>query len=334
MSRTAQILAGITKDMRGIEVAPWFAPLAPKREGFNCLAVDVFDRETLITRAKADPNIPAAGVDLIEEVDFVGSATEIADMVPSSDHGAFDYIVSSHNFEHLPNPIRFLQGCQRLLKEGGVISMAVPDARACFDHFRPHTTTVDWLVAFKQQRTKPSPEQIFEARAYISMLRQNDADIGAFSIDDDRSSIFATGDLAAEYRLWQAAKDADEYCDVHCSVMTPASFELLIFECARLGLVSLGIESISGPVGCEFYVRLVNRTNLAFSGNVNALRTKLMQRIWEERASAPTPAPAEPAPAPVRKTAQSLRKRISLRYYHPLKALISDRLRGGRPPGP
>ena len=121
MTRNEQILRGLNKSMRGLEIAPYFSPLAPKRDGYNCTTLDVFDREELVRRAAADPNIPEEGLGRIEPVDFVGSATEIADLVPSPEHGAFDYIVSSHNFEHLPNPIRFLQGCERLLKPSGIL---------------------------------------------------------------------------------------------------------------------------------------------------------------------------------------------------------------------
>ncbi|OIQ69749.1 ubiquinone biosynthesis O-methyltransferase [mine drainage metagenome] len=110
--------------------------------------LDVFDRETLQKRGAADMQQNWRDMSLLDEVDYVGSATEVASLVPTELHGTFDYIVSSHNFEHLPNPIKFLQGCASLLKPGGLITMAVPDHRACFDYFRPHTVIGDWLEAY------------------------------------------------------------------------------------------------------------------------------------------------------------------------------------------
>ena len=258
MTRSAQILQGITKEMRGIEIAPWFAPIAPKREGFNCLALDVFDRETLLQRAKDDPNIP--GVDLLETVDIVGSATEIADLIPEKEHGTFDYIVSSHNFEHLPNPIKFLQGVEKILKPGGVLSMAVPDKRACFDFFRPLSTIVNWLSAYRDDRSKPTNEQLFEYHAFMSVLSKDGNESRAFSIHDDLDRVHVSGDLRPAYDIWRQTPKTDEYRDAHCSVMTPSSFILLINECRFLGLTSMEIESVSEPAGCEFYVRLINRT--------------------------------------------------------------------------
>ena len=158
MDRKSIILRGISKSHRGIEVAPWFAPIAPKREGYQCLSLDVFDTATLRTRGAANPEIGEGRVHEIEDVDLVGSATEIASLVTAKrEAGTFDYVVSSHNFEHLPNPIRFLQGCQTVLKRGGVLSMALPDRRACFDYFRPVTTTAEWIEAFTQDRRAPTP---------------------------------------------------------------------------------------------------------------------------------------------------------------------------------
>src|SRR5580658_539233 len=138
MDRREQILKHITKRQRGIEIGPWFAPLAAKRDGYNCLSFDVFDTETLRKNAEGDPFVDSSCVSSIEGVDIVGSSTEICDIIAArGELSTFDYIVSSHNLEHLPNPIRFLQGCHKVLKPGGYLSMAVPDKRACFDYFRP-----------------------------------------------------------------------------------------------------------------------------------------------------------------------------------------------------
>ncbi|VVM08465.1 hypothetical protein MAMC_02180 [Methylacidimicrobium cyclopophantes] len=103
-----------------IEIGPWFAPIFPKKEGYPCLVLDLYDRKTLQERAERDPYIPRERIPDIEEVDLVGSASEIAEIVAAHyPLSSFAYIISSHNFEHLPNPIRFLQGCAKVLKPGG-----------------------------------------------------------------------------------------------------------------------------------------------------------------------------------------------------------------------
>ena len=142
MDRNEGVLKYITREQRGIEIGPFHNPLVPRRLGYRPVIVDVFDKETLRARALGDPNIPKDSIELIEEVDIVGSCTDLADLIRSKyDLGSFDYVVSSHNFEHLPDPIRFLRSCEMVLRPGGFLSMAVPDRRACFDYFRPVTTS-------------------------------------------------------------------------------------------------------------------------------------------------------------------------------------------------
>lgn len=113
MSRIDQIIRHIDTSRLGIEVAPYFAPILSKRHGFDVLSLDIFDEEKLRELALNDPGILAEWADRIEPVDIVGDASNIGAMIQGRGiAGEIAYIVSSHNFEHLPNPIKFLQGVQ------------------------------------------------------------------------------------------------------------------------------------------------------------------------------------------------------------------------------
>jgi SAM-dependent methyltransferase len=256
MERNAKILGNIDKAMLGIEVAPWLAPLAPKSEGYNVRTLDVFDRATLLARAKTSPETSHRDMSLLEDVDYVGSATEIATLIPYADHGSFDYIVSAHNFEHIPNPIKFLQGCAKILKRGGVLSMAVPDRRACFDYFRPNTQIGDWLEAYVTDRKKPTQRQIFDVRSKTAFVMVDNKPVGAFDLGVRANTVGLTGELSELYEKYFLAAAADGYEDAHCTVMSPASLDLLLTEARYLGLIDCSIEIDGKTVGCEFYVRL------------------------------------------------------------------------------
>ena len=116
-----QILQSIDRTSSGLEIAPYYNPVAPKRDGFHVMILDVFDTETLRARALDDPLINNKRVSDIEDVvNIVGSATEIRELIERIDRiGTLDFIVSSHNFEHSANPIKFLQGRYDALKLGG-----------------------------------------------------------------------------------------------------------------------------------------------------------------------------------------------------------------------
>jgi len=277
---------GITKDQKGIEIAPWFRPLAPKNKGYNCKILDVFSKQQLLERAISDSNISRESHSLLEEVDFIGSATEIINLVPKKQHGTFDYIISSHNFEHLPNPIKFLQGCEIVLNPSGRLIMAMPDQRACFDYFRPHTTTAEWIEAYLGEQKKPNKRQLFEFKSYFSEYWSNTERISAFSLDHPREKIVCTGDIVKEFKKWVEASDMDQYTDAHCSVMTPSSFKLMIMECNLLKLTSLRIKEISETYDCEFVVVMEKSEEQVDISLYESERSRLMHRILEEKAKA------------------------------------------------
>jgi SAM-dependent methyltransferase len=218
----------------------------------------------------------------------VGSATELHDLVPAAEHGTFDYVVSSHNFEHLANPIRFLQGVEAILKPGGALIMAVPDARATFDYFRPNTMLGEWLEALREKRQKPSPRQLFDFRAYLAIRNTGEGPQYAFSTDVAAREISVLGDLSDAFGKFTSDTSNASYEDAHCTVMTPHSLRLLLEECRFLGLCGLQVVEMTETVGSEFVVRLRKpvsaHSDVPDPAQMQMRRTHLMRLAdWERR---------------------------------------------------
>jgi SAM-dependent methyltransferase len=261
MDRREQILKHITKRQRGIEIGPWFAPLAAKRDGYNCLSFDVFDTETLRKNAEGDPFVDSSCVSSIEGVDIVGSSTEICDIIAArGELSTFDYIVSSHNLEHLPNPIRFLQGCHKVLKPGGYLSMAVPDKRACFDYFRPVSTLGSWLEAYSNNCIRPTAVQGFDQASLHCKYTDGDEECYSFPLSNDPSNIKQQVSLKDNLNVYMGRADSEDekYYDTHCWTFTPSSFHLILLDAIFLKLIEFDIEEITENNGNEFYVHLLN----------------------------------------------------------------------------
>jgi SAM-dependent methyltransferase len=267
MDRRLEILRHIAPGTRGIEVAPWHSPIVPPGGERAVVVLDVLDRQALLARAKADPAIDRAAIAHIGEVDLVGSASEIAELARArfGAEARFDFVISSHNLEHLPDPVRFLRGCETLLAPGGVVAMAVPDKRACFDFFRPHSGTGELLDAWHERRERPSFAQIFGQTAYNAGLRGRDGVTGAFTIDDNPGQVTLLGDVAQAYATWRALIDSNDtgYHDTHCWTFTPSSLELILTELILLGIIAFDIVAVSPPLGCEFFVHLRKRPESA-----------------------------------------------------------------------
>jgi SAM-dependent methyltransferase len=262
LDRHSVLLEGITKEMLGIEIGPWHNPLVPKRDGYNSLSLDVFDGDELRSRARSDGHIPNELVEKIEDVDLVGTVSDLDFLAEKAGIvGKVDYIISSHNFEHTPDPIRFLQASSRILKPGGILSIAVPDKRRCFDFFRPHSTAGDFLDAFYHKRQGPSPGQIFDHFSLISVAELNGEERIAWTSPIERDRVRTQEPLphsAFSILNENGEVNGGAYVDAHCWTFTPASLKFVLSEIARLGLLKMRVDDVLGPNLHEIYVRLSN----------------------------------------------------------------------------
>ncbi|WP_277187173.1 methyltransferase domain-containing protein [Caballeronia sp. BR00000012568055] len=293
MDRRDVILKYITKAHLGIEIGPYLWPLTPKRDGYNCLVMDVFDTDALKALATRNGYSAEQQQAQLEAVDLVGSSTHIDEVVAEHHRlGSFDYIVSSHNFEHLPNPIRFLQGCARVLRPGGLISMAMPDRRACYDYFRSLTPLSEWLEAYFEGRRQPSLAQVFDNKWMRCTYDHHGEPYGSFFRGAPPTGITVGANLQKDFDEWlegNKLQDRD-YEDAHCSVFTPASFELLIRDASYLGLIPFEIVEISESPGVDFFAHLRAVANPAVlrPADYESIRDALAHRVLDEASETST----------------------------------------------
>jgi SAM-dependent methyltransferase len=53
---------------------------------------------------------------------------------------SYDVLLSSHNLEHIANPLKALKEWVRIVKLGGYIILVLPEKSVCFDHRRQYTS--------------------------------------------------------------------------------------------------------------------------------------------------------------------------------------------------
>ncbi len=81
-------------------------------------------------------------------IDLYGEATHI----PVADQSQ-DFVLSSHVFEHIPNPILALLEWQRVIKPGGYVVMVVPQPNALLGDNRPLSTYEQLIQAYQENWT-------------------------------------------------------------------------------------------------------------------------------------------------------------------------------------
>jgi SAM-dependent methyltransferase len=271
MDRTDKILARIPDGGRILEFGPSFAPVVPKAVRENVFTLDHGDQAEL--RAKYEP----LGVDIskIEPVDFVWRGGPIDEAIPSELHGTFDAVIASHVLEHIPDPIRFFQSVGVLLKDGGVLSLANPDQRYCFDLLKPTTTSADLLEAYELKRDRHTRKALH----YLNYFSVNNNGAGVWGVGDTIGEL-TLNNPALGYVPPQPGED-DVYTDCHAWFFTPSSFALIVLELSALGLVPFKTEDMFEPWGCEFYASLVKGPGPAPTA-IAAQRLELHHRMREE----------------------------------------------------
>jgi hypothetical protein len=257
-----ELLRGcVSRDRPGIEIGPWFSPIAPKRDGYRTTVVDVRELEELRTQA-AERGISPEKIANLEAVDVVGDASRILEILRGSGITTnFGWIISSHNFEHLPDPIGFLTGCGELLEPDGIVGLVLPDKRFCFDRFQPHTTLGGMLRARSRHTDPLEPAWTkFQQKSLAARLVEADGQRRhAWSLATDcPEKIIVTDDIRPAFQELSKslARGTAENFHGHRWRFTPASFELLVNDLRSIGLVGLEIETICETVGTSFAVRL------------------------------------------------------------------------------
>lgn len=271
MDRKDRILKLVSKSGKGLEIGPSHSPIAPKKEGYNVEVIDHLSKEQLVERYTGH------GVDLsvIEDVDYIWSGQSYTELTNKRDH--YDWIISSHNIEHTPDIIRFINDCADILNDDGIISLVIPDKRYCFDRFRPLTSLADVVDSNLNQKTIHSPGKVLEY--CLNVVAKNGAIGWTAHTDGDYSFVH---DLDTAKTRMASVIDDEKYWDIHNWCFVPSSFRLLINDLNQLGLISMKEVDFSPTVGCEFYVTLSKTKDATQNCLSIEQRMALMQEVERE----------------------------------------------------
>jgi len=280
MTREELIRQHFDRNMRLLEIGPSYNPILPKAAGWRTTIIDHASQAELV--AKYAPLVST--VDRIEAVDFVWQGGPLADLLPADQRGSFDGLVASHVGEHFPDLIAFLKNAAIVLKPEGVMALALPDKRVCFDFFQPLTTTGDLVAAHLEGRTRHQRRIFFNQAAYFVTRNQ----VGGWAHAGNTAPFHLANPLSLAQHSYDVGDEspASEYRDTHAWAFTPKSFELLMLELNLLDYTDWAIRAIEPALGVEFYVWLERRKIVMPESAVNPLRLSLLSAIVRENQQA------------------------------------------------
>lgn len=87
-----------------------------------------------------------------------------------------DFVIANHFVEHCQNPIGAVLNMFRVLKPGGILYLAIPDKRCCFDSDRP-VTSLEHIMRDYVEGPEWSRRQHFEEWARLVNKAADETDV-------------------------------------------------------------------------------------------------------------------------------------------------------------
>jgi hypothetical protein len=161
------------------------------------------------------------------------------------------------------------------LKDDGVLSLVVPDARFCFDCFRPLTGISKIIDAHRQSNKTHTVGTVAEFS--LNTVRKS----SAFAWDElsVRDGVHTFVHSSEESKTMIGAAGRGEYVDSHCWCFTSTSFRLLIHDLNSLGFIELKEVEFFPTEGCEFFITLAKHGESADLDRMACLK-KIREESW------------------------------------------------------
>ena len=236
----------------GLEVGPLHRPIIARDEG-DVSYVDVYDRDGIVRHYEDDPAVP---VEDIPEIDFhlIQADGTTLTLVEATKSGApFAWVMASHVIEHVPDVIGWLAELATIVEDGGVLVLAVPDKRYCFDVHRPPTTVGQMVDAHAAGDQRPSVAAVYD---YFSSVVDYDVRKlwrGTMPTFDSRIHSLDEARHHVERTL------AGEYVDCHVWLFTPDSFLRQMHELRVTGRSDWVVERMEPTPRGDLEFRVVMR---------------------------------------------------------------------------
>ena len=285
--------SNISKEHKGLEIGPFFNPIARKADGWQITVVDILSREDLIKSVDPQTRYKHPTVVYnIEDVDIIWDwkNKSLEEEVINKIGGNLDYIISSHSIEHVVDILGFIKSCSNLLKVGGIFNLAIPDLRYTFDFFRSPSTLGQVLSVHNSKPKRHSSEIYLDA-----ILNQGcrDGDSAWRPNSDHEKVTLLNQKLEDSWKMYQDNLLSEKHTDCHNWVFTPCSFKLLFFDLWTLGIIDLTVTRMyeeDFDNGSEFCVQLIKRDRISEgiasmkSEEIHEYRSKLLSNIVIELA--------------------------------------------------
>lgn len=230
----------------GLEISPSINPMLCRGEGYDIEYIDAATTERLQARAQQN------GVDSkrVPTIDYLHDFSQsIASCVG---YKKFDFVLSSHVVEHVPDLIGHFQEVNEVLNKGGIYAFLAPDKELCFDLKKPESS-LGQVIEARLERRRVAPVSALIDEYYYGVKRGGS---GAWS---RKESAHCSPKYADARKLIQDVlvnPGIAKNWHGHIWRFTPASFQEIYTQLNELSMVDLRLLDVQPTMHMEFVVVL------------------------------------------------------------------------------
>jgi hypothetical protein len=245
-----------------LEIGPLCNPCMPVNKQ-NVHVVDYFSKDELMENYKNDKNVD---INKICNVTYViKNQTKYSEIINIK----YDICFSSHNVEHVPCLITFLNNVSSILKKHCYFFLCIPDYRYCFDHYRNPSNIFEVLENYYNKINKPTAVSHLESKyltchndsvkhwdVLYNSVRNIHVDINEHKNFYENQTKLIINDIENIKKVYNTCKN--EYIDSHVWTFTPFTFRNIIEILYKTKFIDLQIERVYKTLkhSNEFYVIL------------------------------------------------------------------------------
>jgi len=148
---------------KGIEIGALHTPLRLPKSA-KVKYVDRMSKNDLIKQ------YPELNSKYFVPIDIVNDGEKLS-KIPDATQ---DFVIANHFLEHCQNPIGAIDNILRVLKNGGVLYLIIPDKRYTFDIDRPETSIEHLLRDYQEGPAWSKRQHLEEWTRYVDKLKNDD----------------------------------------------------------------------------------------------------------------------------------------------------------------
>jgi SAM-dependent methyltransferase len=147
----------------GLEIGPLHRPMVTHKD----MEVHYVDRFSVADLREHYPELREFSLVEPHILDDAETLSQIRD-------ASYDFLIAAHVIEHMKNPLSSLEQWCRVLKDGGLIYMIVPDKRATFDKHRVRTSVPHMVLDYLEPSSDRDFEHYLDYAIHVHNMKQPD----------------------------------------------------------------------------------------------------------------------------------------------------------------